>query len=162
LFISGILKSLTCSSHQQQIKKKEGVVRLPDTISVKELAEKTGIQVPQLVATLMRNGIRATITQSIDFDTAAIIASELGVTVQREERSAKAEDLHTRNLEELLKDDPENLVTRTAHVPEFDPAMPPVEATTPFTKTGSCKGRLGLDGWTKLPPPRACPRNIIK
>jgi translation initiation factor IF-2 len=100
------------SSHQQQIKKKEGVVRLPDTISVKELAEKTGIQVPQLVATLMRNGIRATITQSIDFDTAAIIASELGVTVQREERSAKAEDLHTRNLEELLKDDPENLVTR--------------------------------------------------
>ncbi len=100
------------SSHQQQIKKKEGIVILPDSISVKELAEKTGIQVPQLVATLMKNGIMATITQSIDFETASIVLSEIGIQVQREERSAKAEDLQSRNLEELLKDDPENLVTR--------------------------------------------------
>ena len=97
---------------QQQIKKKEGLVLLPDQISVKELAEKTGIQVPQIISTLMKNGVMATITQSIDYDTAAIVATDLGIQVQREQRAAKAEDLLSRNLEELLKDEPENLQPR--------------------------------------------------
>lgn len=97
---------------QEQIKKKEGIVPLPSMISVKEFAEKTGVQVPQVVGALMKNGVLANITQNIDFDTAAIIASELGVQVAREETSAKAEDLLSRNLEELLKDDTENLTTR--------------------------------------------------
>ncbi len=97
---------------QEQIKKKEGIVMLPDQISVKELAEKTGIQVPMIIQTLMKNGVMATITQSIDYDTAAIVATELGIEVQREQRSAKAEDLFSRNLKELLKDEPENLQPR--------------------------------------------------
>jgi translation initiation factor IF-2 len=105
-------RETAAASPQQQIKKKEGIVMLPDMISVKELAEKTGIQVPQLIQTMMRNGIMATITQSIDYETAALIVGELGVTVQREQRSAKAEDLLSRNLEELLKDDTENLQVR--------------------------------------------------
>ncbi|MEK7590619.1 MAG: translation initiation factor IF-2 [Patescibacteria group bacterium] len=97
---------------QEQIKKKEGVVLLPDQISVKELAEKTGVQVPMLIQTLMKNGVMATITQSIDYDTAAIVATELGIQVQREERAARAEDLFSRNVKELLKDEPENLQPR--------------------------------------------------
>lgn len=99
-------------SMQEQIKKKEGKVFLPDQITVKELAEKTGIQVPKLMQTLMKNGVMATINQSVDYDTAAVVATELGLEVQREERAAKAEDLFSRNLEELLKDEPENLVAR--------------------------------------------------
>ncbi len=103
----------TAQSHdQQQIKKKDGKVMLPDSISVKELAEKTGFQVPVIMQTLMRNGVMATITQSIDYDTAAIVATELGIEVQREERAAKAEDLLSRNLTELLKDEPEKLKPR--------------------------------------------------
>jgi translation initiation factor IF-2 len=97
---------------QEQIKKKVGTVTLPDSISVKELAEKTGVQVPLIIQTLMKNGVMATITQSIDYDTAAIVATELGIGVQREQREAKVEDLVSRNLEELLKDEPENLVPR--------------------------------------------------
>ncbi len=100
------------SSHQEQIKKKEGIVSLPAQITVKELAEKTGIQVPMLVQTLMKNGVLATITQSIDYDTAAVVATELGVTVMKQQESASAEDLFSRNLSELLKDEPENLVKR--------------------------------------------------
>ncbi len=99
-------------AQQEQIKKKEGIVLLPESISVKELAEKTGVQVPRIIQTLMKNGVMATITQSIDYDTAAIVAAELGVSVAHEERSAKAEDLISRNLEELLKDEPENLLPR--------------------------------------------------
>ncbi|MBI3816493.1 translation initiation factor IF-2 [Candidatus Peregrinibacteria bacterium] len=97
---------------QEQIKRKEGMVMLPEAISVKELAEKTGIQVPRIIQALMKNGVMATITQSIDYETAAIAAAELGVQVEKELRSARAEDLLSRNLEELLKDEPENLVPR--------------------------------------------------
>jgi translation initiation factor IF-2 len=97
---------------QEQIKKKEGTVLLPDSISVKELAEKLGIQVPKVIQALMKNGVMATITQSVDFDTAAIVASELGISVQREQRSATAEELLSRDLSELIKDEPETLVPR--------------------------------------------------
>ncbi len=100
------------TQQQEQIKKKEGTVLLPDSITVKELAEKLGVQVPKVIATLMSNGVMATITQSVDFDTAAIVATEFGLNVQREQRSAKAEDLFSRNLKELLKDEPENLQPR--------------------------------------------------
>ncbi len=97
---------------QQQIKKKSGTVALPSTITVKEFAEKTGVQVPQVIQTLMKNGILVTITQSIDYDTAAIIAAELGVGVEREQEAAKAEHLISRNLAEMVKDDAENLSVR--------------------------------------------------
>jgi len=97
---------------QQQIKKKEGTVALPNTITVKELSEKLGVQVPRVIQTLMKNGVMATITQSVDFDTAAIVASELDIAVSREERAAEAEHLISRNLKQLLKDDTENLQPR--------------------------------------------------
>jgi translation initiation factor IF-2 len=97
---------------QEQIKKKTGPVQLPVQITVKEFAEKAGVQVPQVIQALMKNGVMATITQSIDYDTAAIVASELGVSVEREAVGAKVEDLLSKNLDELLKDEPEDLVPR--------------------------------------------------
>lgn len=97
---------------QEQIKRKEGIVLLPARISVKEFAEKTGVQVPLVIATLMKNGVLATVNQAIDFDTAAIVAAELAVTVEREQEQARAEDLLSRNLAELLKDDPGPLLQR--------------------------------------------------
>ena len=98
--------------HQEQIKKKEGVVMLPDQITVKEFAEKTGIQVPKVVAALMSNGVMATITQNIDYETASIISADLGVTVQKLESSIDAESIFSRNLEDLVKDEVENLSPR--------------------------------------------------
>jgi translation initiation factor IF-2 len=97
---------------QEQIKKKDGVVLLPDLVTVKEFAEKTGIQIPKVIAELMKNGVLVTINQTIDFDTASIVANELGVTVSRMESNVDVEHLYSRNLEELLKDEPENLVPR--------------------------------------------------
>ncbi|OGJ57326.1 translation initiation factor IF-2 [Candidatus Peribacteria bacterium RIFCSPLOWO2_12_FULL_55_15] len=97
---------------QEQIKHKEGIVLLPARISVKEFAEKTGVQVPLVIETLMKNGVMATVNQAIDFDTAVIVAAELAVTVEREQEQARAEDLLSRNLRELLKDDPGPLVQR--------------------------------------------------
>lgn len=93
-------------------KKKEGVVELPGTITVKEFAEKVGVKVSEVVAALMKNGVFATINNVIDFDTCSIIAEELAVQVKKSEMSAKTEDLFAKDLEKLLADEKENLLPR--------------------------------------------------
>ena len=70
---------------QLEIAKKAPVkVMIPDEISVGELAsrmKKTGAEV---VKCLMKNGIMASLPQIIDYDTAAIIAEEMGCKVEHE------------------------------------------------------------------------------
>lgn len=51
-------------------------------ISVKELSEKIGKPVAEIVKKLMLLGVMATINSSIDFDTCELVASELGVTLE--------------------------------------------------------------------------------
>ena len=53
-------------------------VSIPAIVSVKELAEFLGLPVSRVITELMKNGILATINEEIDFDTASIIASDLG------------------------------------------------------------------------------------
>ena len=70
---------------QLEIAKKTPLtVKIPDEIGVGELAsrmKKTGAEV---VKTLMKNGVMASLSDVIDFDTAAIIAEELGCKVEHE------------------------------------------------------------------------------
>lgn len=51
-------------------------------ISVKDLSEKTGKPVVDIVKKLMILGIMATINSTIDFDTAELVCSELGITLE--------------------------------------------------------------------------------
>ena len=70
---------------QAEIAKKHPlVVKIPDEIGVGELAsrmKKTGAEV---VKCLIKNGVMASLSDIIDFDTAAIIAEELGCKVEKE------------------------------------------------------------------------------
>ena len=70
---------------QLEIAKKTPLtVKIPDEIGVGELAsrmKKTGAEV---VKTLMKNGVMASLSDVIDFDTAAIIAEEMGCKVEKE------------------------------------------------------------------------------
>lgn len=56
-------------------------IALPPVMSVKELSEALDRPVTEVISELMKNGVMATINEDIDFDTAAIIASDLGVEV---------------------------------------------------------------------------------
>lgn len=51
-------------------------------ITVKELSEKIGKSVAEIVKKLMLLGVMATINSTIDFDTCELVASELGVTLE--------------------------------------------------------------------------------
>lgn len=53
-------------------------VELPATITVRELAQTIQASPIEIIKTLMANGVMANINQQVDFDTAAIVASEMG------------------------------------------------------------------------------------
>ena len=75
-----------------------GEVEIPENISVKELAEKTGVSAAMLIGGLMKNGILANINQVIDFDTAVIITDGLKVKLKKALAEATAEDVYRGNL----------------------------------------------------------------
>lgn len=54
------------------------IISLPPSVTVKKLAELLHVPVAAVITELMKNGILATINEEIDFDTASIIAGELG------------------------------------------------------------------------------------
>lgn len=56
-------------------------VELPETLTVRELAATLKVGPIDIIKKLMANGIMANINQPIDFDTAALVASELGFEV---------------------------------------------------------------------------------
>lgn len=86
------------------------VVEVPDVISVKEFAEKSGLGAAKIIGELMKNGILANINQQIDFDTAMVIAEDLRVKIKKRQTVASAEDLFMGNLETLMKEHDSSLL----------------------------------------------------
>jgi translation initiation factor IF-2 len=62
--------------------KPTGPVELPSSITVKDLATALVVSNAEIIKELIRNGIFATVNQSIDFDTASLVAAELGYEVK--------------------------------------------------------------------------------
>ena len=77
-------------------------------ITVKDLSEKTGKPVVEIVKKLMILGIMATINSTIDFDTAELVCSEFGITAELKMDKTMEEKL----FDFSHKDDEENLVKR--------------------------------------------------
>jgi len=69
---------VTTPREQKRVIRMEG-----DAIQVGELAHHLGVKATDIVRKLMTLGVMASITQTIDYDTAAILASEFGYTVEK-------------------------------------------------------------------------------
>src|SRR5579864_3950253 len=61
-----------------------GPIELPSVVSVADLAGILGVPVTQVIKTLFTNGTVATINQALDYDTAAVIATDLGFEVREQ------------------------------------------------------------------------------
>ena len=88
-------------------KAKDEVVYITDPIVVKDLAEKLGVGVNQLITKLIMLGLMLNQNQSIDFDTASLMADEFGVKVELEVPQSEEEAL-----ELDFEDSEDTLVTR--------------------------------------------------
>ena len=69
---------------QAPVKKQPLKVEIPDEIVVSDLAARLKVTVGEVVKRLMLMGMMVTVNQTVDFDTAAIVADELGAEVERE------------------------------------------------------------------------------
>ena len=67
-------------------------IELPPSITVRELADSIQASPIEVIKTLMANGVMANINQQIDFDTAAIVASEMGYDATLETQEITGED----------------------------------------------------------------------
>ncbi|MBR3933663.1 MAG: translation initiation factor IF-2 [Clostridia bacterium] len=80
-------KDFTNVNKKKKAEEKEKEVKnvlVPDEISVGEFSERMGVPATTIVKKLFELGIMATISQNIDFDTAALIGEDLGYTVEKE------------------------------------------------------------------------------
>ncbi|MFA5075848.1 MAG: translation initiation factor IF-2 [Patescibacteria group bacterium] len=96
------LKQKQIEERKQQMEQ-SGPIVLPAILTVKEFAEKIGLPINQVIKELMGNGILATLNERIDFDTAAIIAEDLGLKVEKTEAPDELADLSNDDkLKEIL------------------------------------------------------------
>ena len=70
---------------QMEVARKAPVtVKIPDEITVGELASRMKKTAGEVIKCLMKNGVMAGINQTIDFDTAEFVATEFGCKVEKE------------------------------------------------------------------------------
>ena len=65
-------------------------LQIPRVLTVKELGDLMGVAPVEVIKELMKNGVMASINQSIDFDTAAIVAHDLGFEPEEQRREEPA------------------------------------------------------------------------
>jgi translation initiation factor IF-2 len=80
-------------------------IKIDDTIILSELAKRMGIKAADMIRTLMGMGVMVTVNQTIDFETAVLVAGEFDYEV---ERAAFEED----SIIKTQTDEPENLLHR--------------------------------------------------
>jgi translation initiation factor IF-2 len=78
----------TGGAHVRDVPGRPTDVELPPTLTVRELADYLKVGSVDIIKDLFKNGIATTINQQIDFETAAIVADNFGVTAV----AAKPED----------------------------------------------------------------------
>lgn len=91
----------------EQRKKQQIVIEVPDEITVGELANLLRMTATEVIKKLMTLGVMATVNEVIDYDTAEIVATELGAKVKHEVVVTIEEQI----IEEEIEDD-ENAITR--------------------------------------------------
>ena len=70
---------------QMEVARKAPVtVKIPEEITVGELASRMKKTAGEVIKLLMKNGVMAGINQTIDFDTAEFVATEMGCKVEKE------------------------------------------------------------------------------
>ncbi|HFC76717.1 MAG TPA: translation initiation factor IF-2, partial [Candidatus Moranbacteria bacterium] len=83
-------------------------VKIPNPVSVKKFAEILEVSVSDIITELMKNGIMATINEEVDFETASIIAEDIGFDVEEDLEVHEGEALTLERLLDICKKEQES------------------------------------------------------
>jgi translation initiation factor IF-2 len=98
------------AAHKPQITVAKAIkrrVKIDEAIVLSDLAKRMGIKAAEIIKVLMGMGSMATVNQSIDFETAVLIAAEFNYEVERAGAAFEEETLL-----KMAEDEPENRVSR--------------------------------------------------
>lgn len=89
------------------------IISLPSIVKVQQLAERLELPIGDILATLLKNGVLANLNDDLDFETAAIIAEELGYKTKEDVEELEKDVLTPQKLDEILKkEDPKKQQVR--------------------------------------------------
>lgn len=93
--------------HQEEAmtEKKDDIVQIPESLTVRELSEKIGVDANKVIGKLIGMGIMAAVNQSIDYSTAEMLANEFDIEILPLEVETNEVDLD-------FEDDVKSLKTR--------------------------------------------------
>jgi len=78
-------------------------IHLPSIVRVQDFAEALELPVGEILSVLLKNGVMATLNDDVDYETAAIIAEDLGYTTEEDVAELEKDVLTPEKLEEILK-----------------------------------------------------------
>jgi translation initiation factor IF-2 len=84
------------------------IVKIPSSITVKKFSELLGMPVTSIITELLKNGILAAINEEIDFDTASVIAQDLGFETEADLEISDTEKITVEKLIEICKKEKES------------------------------------------------------
>lgn len=105
----------TETAETEEVTEVKEKVALPPTITVRDFADRLKMTVPEVITALMENGIMATINEEIDYDTATLMAEELGFKAEKEiseEDVSKEKGIRKQLQEEFAEADESDLKDR--------------------------------------------------
>lgn len=81
-------------------------IKVPEVITVANLAHKMSVKAAELIQQLLAMGVTASLNEGVDYETATLVAAELGYEVEPTEQD------ETSLMPAMVQDSEENLVTR--------------------------------------------------
>ncbi|MDP4001400.1 MAG: translation initiation factor IF-2 [bacterium] len=109
-----VLATLGPQTPVTPLTEEEKEVKIPKVLAVKELAQILNLEINVVIKKLIENGVLASINEEIDYDTAAIVATDLGFNVQEQASTTTRLGLGyvTDVIIEEMKKNPSNFVLR--------------------------------------------------
>ncbi|MFH1745264.1 MAG: translation initiation factor IF-2 [bacterium] len=95
---------------KEEIPKEEKILQIGEFITVRDFSSISNVPVSSILGSLMKNGIFASLNEKIDFETAWLIGSELGITVQKKDASidSEQEEKNEDRLKNILQKEDKN------------------------------------------------------
>jgi len=88
------------------------IVKLPQVITVRDFAARLQLPVTSVIKELMKNGILASLNERIDYETAAIVAEDMGFGVEKVEEETEGDFVGDKVKELMGKDEKSTLKPR--------------------------------------------------
>lgn len=96
-------KKIDEEAEKVSVSKTQAPIEIGEKIVVSELAKRMSLPVTKLIAELMKNGVMATLNQEIDYETAAVIAEDMGFKIKKSEEKIEERGMQAAELKKIME-----------------------------------------------------------